>query len=636
MASDRELKLKLVTDVGNISKDVRGIQGQISKFGKSVIGLGAGLGIAAGLSEAIDFMGDAVSGASDLAEAQSKVGVVFQDSSDEISKFAKTASDKMGMTETAALGAAGTIGNLLSALKLTTAETTSMSKGVVQLAADLGSFNNVGTEEVLAAIQSGLLGEAEPMRRFGSNLSAARVEAYALANGLAATKSAITDAVKVQARYALIMEDTVLAQGDFARTADGFANKQKRISARFQELTVKGGQFLMGAAMPLLDTFSGLVDVLDGPNGAVQLFLDAGKAIGTTATQMERLNDAQPDKLLSEVNNQLQNLSQNYPKELNDFVNLFSADEIAQMARELGISAEDIITSMRAVAMGYVENRKFVDQWSAAYEDTIRRTAMTNERYLGVLLPGAWSKASSAVSTSTGEMTYSIEQADLKLGLATVGMLSTMDDFKSQWQADWQDIKKWIKHPFNDKGVDTWINKRVKELNAQITKAQDDGRPKVAARARRIKAAMTNPLMAGFLKIGLGAQEAIAAIWALEESARIVGILGNVMHPFLPKKTPKGSPDNRSPKGPSTGTNARGTRNWRGGWSWVGEEGKELVHLPKGSQVMSNRDSLAATNGGNTYNININGMVTDPAATGRAIVNAIKSYEKRDGRAWRT
>lgn len=39
------------------------------------------------------------------------------------------------------------------------------------------------------------------------------------------------------------------------------------------------------------------------------------------------------------------------------------------------------------------------------------------------------------------------------------------------------------------------------------------------------------------------------------------------------------------------GHNAAGTENWRGGLTWVGETGPELVDLPRGSKIMSNEDS---------------------------------------------
>lgn len=41
----------------------------------------------------------------------------------------------------------------------------------------------------------------------------------------------------------------------------------------------------------------------------------------------------------------------------------------------------------------------------------------------------------------------------------------------------------------------------------------------------------------------------------------------------------------------TTGNNASGTPFWRGGLTWVGESGRELVQLPRGSAIYSNRES---------------------------------------------
>ena len=47
----------------------------------------------------------------------------------------------------------------------------------------------------------------------------------------------------------------------------------------------------------------------------------------------------------------------------------------------------------------------------------------------------------------------------------------------------------------------------------------------------------------------------------------------------------------------SHGNNAAGTDFWRGGDTWVGEEGPEIVNLPRGSQVIPNDKSMAMTKG---------------------------------------
>lgn len=56
------------------------------------------------------------------------------------------------------------------------------------------------------------------------------------------------------------------------------------------------------------------------------------------------------------------------------------------------------------------------------------------------------------------------------------------------------------------------------------------------------------------------------------------------------------------------GRNAGGTDNWRGGLTWVGEAGPELVALPQGSQIYNAQDSAGMGGGSVTYNINVTGI----------------------------
>ncbi|MGM4947448.1 hypothetical protein AB8B21_05740 [Tardiphaga sp. 866_E4_N2_1] len=61
-----------------------------------------------------------------------------------------------------------------------------------------------------------------------------------------------------------------------------------------------------------------------------------------------------------------------------------------------------------------------------------------------------------------------------------------------------------------------------------------------------------------------------------------------------------------------TGRNASGTDNWRGGPSWVGENGPEIVNLPRGSQVIPN--SAASRGGGGDVTVN---LVEDSSRAGQ-------------------
>lgn len=71
---------------------------------------------------------------------------------------------------------------------------------------------------------------------------------------------------------------------------------------------------------------------------------------------------------------------------------------------------------------------------------------------------------------------------------------------------------------------------------------------------------------------------------------------------------------------PEVGKNANGTQNWRGGPTWVGERGPELVNLPRGSQVIPAHRAQNMGGSGVIVNVDARGAA-DPAAV-RAQVEA--------------
>ena len=208
--------------------------------------------------------GKAVSAASDLAESQSKASVVFADQADVVARWAKTSATAFGQTEQQALEAASTYGNLFQAFGLASDSATEMSMRMVELAADLASFNNTSIEDAIMAIRSGLSGETEPLKRFGVALTDARLKAEAMAQGIYEGSGALNAAQKAQASYALILRDTSLAQGDFARTSDGLANQQRILSAQFGNLTAQLGSILLPVVLQGVTFLNGLIKSFQG------------------------------------------------------------------------------------------------------------------------------------------------------------------------------------------------------------------------------------------------------------------------------------------------------------------------------------------------------------------------------------
>lgn len=186
----------------------------------------------------------AVQKAVDLSEELSKSSIVFGEAAGQVESFARSAAD-IGLSTTAALQAAGAFGTLFRGMGQGEADAAKYSLTMTQLAADLASFNNASVQDAVGAIGAALRGESEPIRRFGVLLDDATLRQEALARGLTKDlKTALPPATRAMAAYNVIMRQTALAQGDFARTSDGLANLQRVIQAKAsQTLTTVGDAF---------------------------------------------------------------------------------------------------------------------------------------------------------------------------------------------------------------------------------------------------------------------------------------------------------------------------------------------------------------------------------------------------------
>ena len=245
-----------------------------------------------------DFAKESVKAASDLNESLGKSQVVFGENADEIERWAERGADAFGLSKQAALEAAGTYGNLFQAFGLGQEKATTMSKALVELAADLASFNNTSMEDAILALRSGLSGETEPLKRYGIAISDARMRTELMSQGVTNLAGTLTPLQKTTAAYALILKDSSLAQGDFARTADGLANSQRSTAAEVENLKAKVGQGLIPVEKAWLEVQLGIVDgasnwldSLEKQTAAVEHFRAQG--LNPTMDELRAYMDAQ-------------------------------------------------------------------------------------------------------------------------------------------------------------------------------------------------------------------------------------------------------------------------------------------------------------------------------------------------------
>ena len=81
--------------------------------------------------------------------------------------------------------------------------------------------------------------------------------------------------------------------------------------------------------------------------------------------------------------------------------------------------------------------------------------------------------------------------------------------------------------------------------------------------------------------------------------------------------------------GGDTATNATGDPYWRGGTTWVGEKGPELVTLPRGSRIFNHERSMAMAGTGDTYNVTFAPVVNGEIDLQAALDQLLRKLERR-------
>lgn len=223
---------------------------------------------------------------SDLNEVLSKTGVVFGASKDVVTAGANEMAAKYGIVRTTFLEAASELGQIGKASGLTEAAAAGLSVELVKLGTDVSSIGNKDLPQVLAAIKSGLVGEAEPLRAFGVLLSESAVKARAAQLGIAAFGAELTESQKVQARASLIQEQLGYALGDLERTSGGAANAFRQLLGRVQNFAADVGlalQPLAEGVLRLLNTaFASLGESFTGKIDAVREWAEGVASAGGT------------------------------------------------------------------------------------------------------------------------------------------------------------------------------------------------------------------------------------------------------------------------------------------------------------------------------------------------------------------
>lgn len=224
-----------------------------SGFGSSVKKLAVVAGGALAAAGLGSFFKDSVTQASDLGESINAVQKAYLDYADDVLKLGDGVAERLGLNSVDFNAAAVRFSAFAERVVGEGGNVAGFVDDITTRAADFASVFNIEVSEALQVFQSGLSGEAEPLKRFGINLLDSEVSAYALANGIGTVGETLTETEKTQARYGLLLQETAKTAGDFADTSDGLANGQRILKAQFEETQAVIGNALLPVVIDLMN-----------------------------------------------------------------------------------------------------------------------------------------------------------------------------------------------------------------------------------------------------------------------------------------------------------------------------------------------------------------------------------------------
>jgi hypothetical protein len=285
--ADRKINI-IVTAIDKATGPLGVIQSGLGGLGRAAGGLAtAGLAAAtAGVAALGVGLTQVVRLGSDAEEAAAKFGVVFANTGSQVSTAVDQFARSVGRSKFELREMAATFGDTFKPMGFTEQAAADLSVQMSRLAVDLGSFNNMPTDEALRRLQGTLIGSHENALAFGVVITENTLKAELAANGWDKLTGAALEQAKVQARVNLLMRGTTDAQGDAERTASGWANTSRRLMSILTDTGTTIGTKLLPTITPLLAQFTDMAErvapllgdkLASMANTGIQLVIDSFK-----------------------------------------------------------------------------------------------------------------------------------------------------------------------------------------------------------------------------------------------------------------------------------------------------------------------------------------------------------------------
>lgn len=297
MAENGHIILDTRVDTTGVTKGFSAIKNGANSVIGVVGKLGAAIGVAFGVSALVKFAKQSVELSSDVQEVQNVVDVAFGDMRDQMEAFANKAIETYGISRLTAKRTGSTYMAMAKGMGIAGQEAADMALNLTGLSADMASFYNVSQKYTDIALKSVFTGETETLKQYGIVMTQTNLQEFARQQGITKSIQAMTQQEQTMLRYQYVMKQTALAQGDFARTQDSWANQTRILSERWKEMQIIWGDAFRTIGTLVLPAVNRLIQGLSTVAGYAKIAAQSiarmfGKEIDSSAETASNISTA--------------------------------------------------------------------------------------------------------------------------------------------------------------------------------------------------------------------------------------------------------------------------------------------------------------------------------------------------------
>lgn len=201
---------------------------------------------------------DATKEAIDYYETLNLFQVAMKGSIEQGNEFINTISEWYGLDPKNLMQYTGTFYEMAYAVEAPDKAAQQLSTSLTALSVDLASLFNVDVEKVTNNLTSGIRGMSRAVVKYGLDLRATTVEAYANSLGITQQYESMNEASREILRYLVAVKQARDATGDFGRTIEQPANQLRVFKEQMSQVGRAVGTFIiqpLQAALPVINGF---------------------------------------------------------------------------------------------------------------------------------------------------------------------------------------------------------------------------------------------------------------------------------------------------------------------------------------------------------------------------------------------